>query len=137
LLLAAVFVLVLVRQFVRRMPLAGSIAICGLLFFALIALPNVDGMIANYNVDAYLSGKLPTVDVESISDYGISSVPALCKLEDALEDRTNRDADETTFLTQTSAALDAIALELDEADDTVWSFSFPTARARRLLEKRG
>ena len=137
LLLAAVFVLVLVRQFVRRMPLAGSIAICGLLFFALIALPNVDGMIANYNVDAYLSGKLPTVDVESISDYGISSVPALCKLEDALEELTDRNADETTFLTQTSAALDAIALELDEADDTVWSFSFPTAHARRLLEKRG
>ena len=137
LLLAAVFVLVLVRQFVRRMPLAGSIAICGLLFFALIALPNVDGMIANYNVDAYLSGKLPTVDVESISDYGISSVPALCKLEDALEELTDRNADETTFLTQPSAALDAIALELDEADDTVWSFSFPTARARRLLEKRG
>lgn len=136
LLLAAVFVLVLVRQFVRRMPLAGSIAVCGLLFFALIALPNVDGMIANYNVDAYLSGKLPTVDVESISDYGISSVPALCKLENALEERTDRNADETTFLTQTSAALDAIALELDEADDTVWSFSFPTARARRLLEKR-
>jgi hypothetical protein len=75
--------------------------------------------------------------VESISDYGISSVPALCRLEDALEDRTNRNADETNFLTQTSAALDAIALELDEADDTVWSFSFPTARARRLLEKRG
>ena len=107
------------------------------LFFALIALPNVDGMIANYNVDAYLSGKLPTVDVESISDYGISSVPALCRLEEHLEERNDRNADETTFLTQTSAALDAIAAELDEADDTVWSFSFPTARARKLLDKRG
>ena len=137
LLLAAVFVLVIVRQFVRRMPLAGSIAVCCILFFALIALPNIDGMIATYNVDAYLSGDLPTVDVESISDYGVSSVPALCDLEDALEERTDRTEDETVLLTHTSAALAMIADDLGEREYTVWSFSFPESRARRLLQDRG
>lgn len=136
LLFAAVFILVLIRQFVRKLPLAAAIAVCGICFFALIALPNVDGMIANYNVDAYLSKKLPTVDVESIADYGVSSVPALCRLEEDLKARKNPTADERTFLAYTSSALDALAIDLKGTDHTVWSFSFPTARARRLLEGR-
>ena len=62
-LLGMAFVCVLIRQLVKRFP-AMTVGIVGaVLLFGVIALPNVDGMIANYNVSAYLSGELNEIDV--------------------------------------------------------------------------
>lgn len=137
LLLAAIFVLVLIRQFVKRLPLFSSIAVCCILFFALIVLPNVDGMIASYNVNAYLDGELNEVDVDTAASFGVSSVPALIELRDSLEEKKEGEelsTDEKIVLQKTKAALTGISNGLQERDDTFWSFNIPTARARALLD---
>lgn len=132
-LLAVIFVLVLLSRFVRKLPLATAIAVCCVAFFGLIVLPDVDGMIASYNVDAYLSGDLDEVDVDSISAYSVSSVPALVELRDELNGRSGLDETARETLQKTTAALEKIAKDLKDEPNGFFTFNIPTARARDLL----
>lgn len=134
LLLAVIFVLVLIRQVTAKLKLIPSIALCCVIFFALITLPNVDGMIANYNVDAYLAGELNEVDVNSLADYGSSSVPALVRLKADLSSRQDRDEKTENILKNTDLMLDIIFYNLDDDENTFFSFNIPDAKARDLLK---
>ena len=135
LLLAAVFIAVLLAQFIKRIHLIPvAVALC-VIFFALVALPDVDGMIASYNVDAYLSGELGDVDVDTIADYGVSSVPALVELKDELGKRSFLSTEDYEIIQKAEAALDEIKKELSEQPDHIFTFNIPTARARALLEE--
>lgn len=125
LLLAAIFIVTLLCLFIRRIPLAATVIAVCIVFFAGISLPNVDGAIADYNVDAYLSGELSDVDVASISEYGASAVPALVRLRDSLG--------EGELKTETELALSDISKELAETPGGLFSFNIPRARARKLL----
>lgn len=143
--LAVIFVLVLLRQCIRKLPAVSVGAVAVLLLFAAIALPNVDGMIANYNVDRYLAGDLETVDVEALEKLDVSAVPALVKLEKELTDRATLGSlndEERAALAKAGGALNAIAIDLNlkaerqNGVERLFSFSIPTARARALLEER-
>ncbi len=112
--LSIVFILIFVKQFYNRLPaVAVSMAVTVVMFTALSAC-NVDGIIANYNVDRYLDGTLDHVDVYSLEQMGDAAVPALCKLKDS-----------PSYTGYEDEARDAIAdIELDR-DDSVWSFTIP------------
>lgn len=133
LLLAVVFVLVLIRQATKKLRLFPAIALVCVLFAALITLPNVDGMIASYNVNAYLSGDLKEVDVDALSGYGTSSVPALVRLRDELTSQNYTDDTVKELLKQTDQALTLIDMELREQPKGFFTFNFPDARAEKLL----
>jgi len=105
-------------------------------FFGLVAIPDVDCMIANYNVDAYLSGDLKEMDVESLSEYDVSAVPALLRLEAALEEKPLLDEYEQELSYQVDRALNRVAIQLSRVEDHLLGFNIPTARARGLLEER-
>ena len=134
LLLAVIFVITIIAQINRRFRLFRAAVIVCLVFAALITLPDVDGAIASYNVDAYLSGKLNTVDIASIAEYGASSVPALVKLEKALTDTPYEET--ADLLTHTKHVLTTIDRVLAESPDNLFSFNLPDARAKRLLSER-
>jgi hypothetical protein len=133
LLLAVVFVLVLIRQATKKLHLFPAIALACVLFAALITLPNVDGMIASYNVNAYLSGDLKEVDIDALSDYGTSAVPALVRLRDELMSQSYTDDTVKELLKQTDQALTLIDMELREQPKGFFTFNFPDARAEKLL----
>jgi hypothetical protein len=133
LLLAVVFVLVLIRQATKKLHLFPAIALACVLFAALITLPNVDGMIATYNVNAYLSGDLKEVDIDALSDYGTSAVPALVRLRDELMSQSYTDDTVKELLKQTDQALTLIDMELREQPKGFFTFNFPDARAEKLL----
>ncbi len=133
LVLAIAFVLVLVSSVCKKLRLIPAIALSAVLCFGLIALPDVDGMIASYNVNAYLDGDLGEIDVESIAAYGASSVPALVELRDTLTARpTTPETD--AILTHTNSVLAMIEFELSDNPDSFFYFNIPDARARALLE---
>jgi uncharacterized membrane protein (DUF2068 family) len=136
LLLAAIFLAVLLAQVVRRIRLSVVIPITCALFFALIAIPNVNAMIANYNVDAYLDGRLAEVDTYTISRYGASGVPALVKLENALQKAEHLTEQEKLRLQNASYTLNDISKELDEQNGSIFSFNFPAHHARQALASR-
>lgn len=48
---------------------------------------NIDGLIARYNVDAYLSGRLETIDVNHLVSLSPAGIPALIRLSSALEEK--------------------------------------------------
>ena len=134
LLLATVFVLVIVWQFTKRLPIFLAIAVSFVVLFGAIAIPDVDGMIASYNVDHYLSGDLAEVDVESIGNYGVSAVPALVELRDELASRETLTDYEKEILQKADNELRSIrALDLNSTDDGFFSFNIPRERAKRLL----
>ncbi len=135
-LLAVIFLLTLLAQVIKRLRLSLAIPIACALLFAVIAIPNIEGTIANYNVDAYLDGRLPTVDVYTIELYGTSSVPALIRLEEELSDRDDLSPNEQGTLRAASSVLDRWAAVFAEIDSAPLSFNLPTHRARTLLQDR-
>lgn len=133
-LLAAIFVVVLLSQFIKKVRLVPVIVVLCIAFGGIIALPDVDGMIAHYNVEAYLDGDLENVDVDTLGTYGASAVPALVELRDTLRDRPQRDYVEENILNETDITLAKIKEELNEKPNNLFTFNIPTARARALLK---
>ena len=132
-LLAMIFILVLLKQILPKLKLIFCIIAVCVLMFALIAVPNVDGMIADHNVDAYLSGELHEVDVEALRASGVSAVPALVELRDALLEKNDLTEYETQILTQTQISLKKIESTLKARSDHLLTFHIPTYRAKRFL----
>ncbi len=130
-LLALIFLAVLIRQILPRFPLFPTAVIGALVLWAVIAFPNTDAAIAQYNVKAYLQGDLQEVDVIALEDLGASAVPALTELESTLASRS--DSNET--LTQARAALIRMRAEIESEDEGFFSFNLPDARAKRCYEK--
>ena len=136
LLLAVVFILSLIHVFCRKFPLAIAILITCVLFSLLLFLPNIDGMIADYNVDAYLSGDLSSVDVDALCDLDYAAVPALDRLEEHLLSQGKLDKKSALLLEETTAQLDRLAEQSNNADDGIFDFNIPLSRARQMLAKR-
>jgi len=130
--LAIVFVLVLISAVSKKLRLIPAVALTAVLCFGLIVLPDVDGMIASYNVNAYLDGDLNEIDVESIAAYGASSVPALTELRDTLTARPAT-PEIDGILHRTDFALSMIRQELADRPDEIFYFNIPDARARAAL----
>ena len=81
------FVCVMIRLFKRKFPYMKIVFSVFLLVYSLLSVVNVDAVIANYNVDAYLAGRLTKVDVEMLSDFGLSGLEPLMKLARNTNDR--------------------------------------------------
>jgi len=132
-LLAATFIIVLLGQIFRRIPIFPVIAVTAIVFFALIALHDVDGMIASYNVNAYLSGDLTTVDVNAAEDLGASAVPALARLREELI-ASPASKDTKSLLQETNYALLRMRTDIDGLQSGLFGFNIPIQRARNIFE---
>lgn len=81
--LAVVFIAVAVRLFVKRMPYMKAAIIAAAILTAAMCYLDVDGMIAKYNVEAYLDGRLDTVDTDALYDLSSDAVvPYVLQLMD-------------------------------------------------------
>ena len=136
LLLAVIFVLSLIHVFWKRFPLVIAILIACVLFALILFLPNIDGMIANYNVDAYLSGKLSGVDEYALYDLDYAAVPALTRLEEHLLACPSLDEESAKQLEGITEWLDFLAKKHTENPDKFFDFNIPTYRAKQMLAKR-
>ena len=134
--LAVIFILSLIQVFCRKFPIAIATLITCVLFALVLFLPNIDGMIANYNVDAYLSGDLSSVDVDALYNLDYAAVPALSRLEDNLLSLSSRDGKSASILKAVTARLDALAEKSNKYPDGFFDFNIPTWRAKQMLEGR-
>ena len=97
--------------------------ILGLVFCALLMWADVDAQVARYNVRAYQSGRLETVDVSHLWSLGDSAIPYL--------DELTRDSD-PEIASRAADILKNIAGHSEESDLRGWNY--PSARAREILE---
>ena len=90
-LLALVFIIITVKQFVKRLKVIIACVGVSVVMLAALSLSNVDGIIARYNVDRYLDGDLKTVDVGALYDLGDSATPEIVRLANELDERLGTD----------------------------------------------
>jgi len=128
-LIAVIFVLIALGQFLRKLK---TVALCftvAVVMFAGLAVCNVNSLCAQYNADRYLSGTLETIDVDAMSELGVSAVPSLVRLA------TEMDQEKDPLLhRRVDSALREASVKLRQREDSVFSFSIPVARAKTALK---
>lgn len=85
--LALIFILVAVKQFVSRISTVAWAMAIFVVMFAALGLSNPGTIIARYNVDRYEAGTLESVDIEAMEELGIAAVPELVRLKTMLEEQ--------------------------------------------------
>lgn len=94
-LLAVIFVLIIVKQFVTKFKLVPISLIVTVAMSAIITFGGTESFIAKYNVDRYLAGSLNTIDVYAINRLGDSGVPQLVRLAKYFDKEYGTDIKET------------------------------------------
>jgi hypothetical protein len=86
-LLAFGFIAALVRQIAPRFNAAGCFICVFAVMLAGLALSGVDGRIADYNADRYISGELADFDAAAMEELGDDAVPAVIRVARHLEEQ--------------------------------------------------
>lgn len=142
LVLAVLFIGVGLWLFIKKFPyLKITVAAAGIVLLA-FSFGNVDKMVACYNVRAYQSGKLDSIDVRTIGELSSASVPYLVELLDDKDPAVAKQAKEELhndlweFYDQKD-----IAWHTDESNFTqerhydIRGLNLDTYRARQLLRE--
>ncbi len=104
--LGIVTALVSVWLFVPKLPYMKAVLITALLIGATVSWADVDTQVAKYNVGAYLSGKMETVDVHYLNSLGHGAVPYIEKLAQRAPDSTIAEDAQMMIDTRWCAALE-------------------------------
>ena len=123
--LAVTTVLVSIWLFRESLPYMKISMVVGLALCALLFLGDVNARVAQYNVRAYQSGKLQTVDTEYLWQLSESAVPYLEEL--------TGDADEEVAKQATNILQYRCKYDPEDADWRSWNLT--TSRAAQILEK--
>lgn len=86
--LGIVTVLISLWLFVPKLPYMKAVLVTALVIGAAVSWADVDTQVAKYNVNAYLSGKMETVDVHYLNSLGNGAVPFIERLAQCAPDRT-------------------------------------------------
>lgn len=91
-----VFAMFIIHQFARKVPYMQTIIlVCSVLFIAL-SFSNMDAYVAKYNISAFDSGKIQTLDVDAIADLSDSGVKYLCQIA-SRDDNFGKEAEEKLY----------------------------------------
>lgn len=72
--------------FIPRLPYMKVVILAALIIGAVVIWADVDSTVADYNVDAYLSGRLQHIDVWHLGDLGTGAVPHIVRLREEATD---------------------------------------------------
>ena len=78
--LAIVFVLIILKQFIKRFRLVVVSLSLVVVMFSALCLSGVEKFIADYNVDRYINGTLAVVDVDALNDLKDASIEPQVRL---------------------------------------------------------
>lgn len=131
-----VFIIIALSRFIRRIKVIPCAAIACVLAFAALSLCNVSGLIARYNVNAYLNGSLSTVDVQELEELGDSAIPALIELKEGMVEKRENITKYNQYK-QIEALLKDRAEELKDEPLSLFEANIPALRARQALKQSG
>ncbi len=89
--LGTVTLLLCLWLFFRKLPYMKFTVLTALLLAALVSWADVDTVVARYNTEAYLSGRMKTVDVAYLDSLGDGAVPYLVQLHKEAKDESIRE----------------------------------------------
>lgn len=124
--LALYFVIKIAALITPRVRASAIIFALALLFALIFLFGNFDGIIARYNVDAYLDGRHEAVDVEMLGELSSSAVPHLVRLQREMTDPEGQRL--------VREEIDCILAELLDAEQDYLSWNFTDARALACIK---
>ncbi len=96
--LAVVFCAVGVRLFVRKLPYMKIALVAAVLLTAVMGFADLDRVVAKYNVEAYLSGTLDSIDMDALYMlHSDSIVPYVWRLTEDANEQVRDDAYEILY----------------------------------------
>lgn len=128
--LAVIFILIAIKQFVKKFNVVAISIAVTVIMFALISIPNTDGFIAKYNVDRYLDGTLATVDIDAMRELGDAAVPQMVRLYEYMDGQP-MSPDKWTVEQYIVDLKESFA----EKDRDIFEFTIPYQRAKESLGK--
>ena len=99
-------IFVCIWLFVPKLPYMKAVLIAALVIGAAVAWADVDTVVARYNVNAYLSGQLESVDIWHLYELGDGAVPYIALLKEDPDPSVAEDARDILSHTYYSAAED-------------------------------
>ncbi|MBP0968288.1 MAG: DUF4173 domain-containing protein [Oscillospiraceae bacterium] len=84
-LLAVVFLVLLVRQFAKKLPTAAILTVSFTVLFGLLCFARPEARIAEYNIARYENGTLPELDVRMLCELSEDAYTVMAKHPDALK----------------------------------------------------
>ena len=137
--LAVVFVFVILRLFVRNTPYMKAVLVSAALIIAAAGFADTDRVIASYNVNAYLDGRLPTVDMTTLENLDSDAVvPYVAMLVDDRDEEVSTRAMEILidrFYENFEIKSDNNVTVNPEYKGDFRSFNVPGYKAKELLLK--
>lgn len=133
--IALVFIVIALSRFIKRLKALPCAAIVCVLMFAFLSLCNVSGIIAQYNVNAYLRGKHEKIDVEALEELGDSAIPSLVYLVDEMSE-TGSYKNYKQY-SDVKKILNAKAQEFENEPLSLFKANIPALRAQKALEEGG
>ena len=122
--LTVLFFLILLKQFRGKLPLLRVFAISFTVLLGVLLFADADAVVARYNVNAYKTGKLDTVDVSMMYELSDSAIPYVLELvDDENETVASKAREFITFKTRT----------FSYRDDRFENFNLATHKAKKLL----
>lgn len=85
LMLAVIFIIILLKLIFTKLKYIKAIILVCTITMISISVVDINTVIANYNYEAYKSGKISSIDVEQIGSLGVSGLPVLVKLSEEMK----------------------------------------------------
>ncbi|MBO5869794.1 MAG: DUF4173 domain-containing protein, partial [Clostridia bacterium] len=130
-LLTLVFVLIILRQFISKIKLVSTCTAIVIAMTALLGLSNYKTIIADYNVERYISGDSENLDAIALSKLGTSAVPAMTRLADYWDEQFEIPEYYGHEYIHKSLRQQKEKLAQKEG---IFTFSIPNQRAKNALE---
>ena len=124
-LLALIFIFIIIKQICFKFNLARTLAIAFTIMFAVLIFSDTDAIVARYNIDAYKTGKLDTVDVWMLHDMSDSVVEYVIPLVND-EKQHIREAAESLISKRKK--------HFENTEDSFADFNLSTWRAKKAID---
>ena len=129
--IALVFVFIAIRSIFKKFRLFAASTVAVALMCGVLVISDYSSLIANYNVERYISGETDEIDLKALINADTSAIPAMARLMEYC--RENGKTDSYGF-TRLENELLQEKKRLDNQND-IFSFSFPGQRAKKAIEE--
>lgn len=133
--MAVLFVVLILGRFIKKLPSLPIVLGAAILIFAAIGYANPSRLVANYNVAAWESGKLETIDLEHLRELEDSAVDALIKVAESSDEALSKEA--TSILTDIFTEKQDYSIEARplETNRGFFGYNYAEASANRQLNE--
>ena len=133
--LAIIFLLIILYQFVTKIKVTAVCACVAVVLFGALALSNVDARIAQYNVKQYTEGALHSVDLWELYNLGDAAVPSIVDLAEYFDEKDTLSEGQTELKTRVDNYLNEEYEEIRDDKKNIFDKTLPYMRAKQTLDR--